>query len=181
MVLREFGDPHVFRRASEALDRGEITLHEEVRQQFAAVTAPLGDVLAWLLPRVRVRPGFRAFAERFRPLVVTSGFHELIEPVLEREGVRVELAANRVEARPDGWRVVFRDETDCGTCGQPCKRAALPSSPVVYVGDGYSDRCAALAADRVFALGGLARYLDSQGVPYEEFTDFHALARELER
>jgi 2-hydroxy-3-keto-5-methylthiopentenyl-1-phosphate phosphatase len=47
---------------------------------------------------------------------------------------------------------------------------------VVYAGDGHSDYCAALAADRVFALGGLARWLRERGVAYEPLTDFHALA-----
>jgi 2-hydroxy-3-keto-5-methylthiopentenyl-1-phosphate phosphatase len=50
---------------------------------------------------------------------------------------------------------------------------------VVYVGDGYSDRCAALASDRVFATSGLARYLAERGTPFEPFTDFHALSAAL--
>jgi 2-hydroxy-3-keto-5-methylthiopentenyl-1-phosphate phosphatase len=43
------------------------------------------------------------------------------------------------------------------------------------VGDGYSDRCVALAAERVFARDGLADYLSARGEPFEEFTDFYAL------
>jgi 2-hydroxy-3-keto-5-methylthiopentenyl-1-phosphate phosphatase len=50
---------------------------------------------------------------------------------------------------------------------------------VVYVGDGYSDRCAAQAADRVFARRALARYLDERGVAYEPFEDFHEVDRAL--
>jgi len=97
----------------------------------------------------------------------------LIEPVLAREGVEAEVKANRLDARPDGWRVLWRDESVCPVCGQPCKRAALPQDgEVVYVGDGYSDRCASLAADRVFATRGLARYLDAEGATYEPFDDF---------
>jgi 2-hydroxy-3-keto-5-methylthiopentenyl-1-phosphate phosphatase len=51
----------------------------------------------------------------------------------------------------------------------------------VFVGDGYSDRCAALAADRVFARDGLAHYLDDRGVAYEPFADFHDLLEALSR
>jgi len=47
------------------------------------------------------------------------------------------------------------------------------------VGDGYSDRCAALAADRVFATAGLARYLAERGIPFEPFSDFNDLSRAL--
>ena len=109
--------------------------------------------------------------------MISAGFHELIEPVLEREGVRVEVLANRVEATPAGWLVRWRDETVCATCGEPCKRAGLAGEPYVYVGDGYSDRCAALAAERVLARDGLADHLDRLPLPYERFDDLHDVVR----
>ena len=111
--------------------------------------------------------------------MISAGFHELIEPVLAREGVELEVLANRVDARPDGWIVQFRDEAACATCGEPCKRGSLAGEPYVYVGDGYSDRCAALAADRVFARDALARHLDGLGVAYEPFDDLHDVAAAL--
>jgi len=49
----------------------------------------------------------------------------------------------------------------------------------VYVGDGYSDRCVALAASRVFARDGLAEHLTAIGIPFEPFEDFHSVMREL--
>jgi 2-hydroxy-3-keto-5-methylthiopentenyl-1-phosphate phosphatase len=39
------------------------------------------------------------------------------------------------------------------------------------VGDGTSDRCAAQAAERIFARGTLARYLEERGVAFEPFDD----------
>jgi 2-hydroxy-3-keto-5-methylthiopentenyl-1-phosphate phosphatase len=169
MVLLEFGDVGVYGRAEEDLGR-TMTLHEVIGIEFSTVRAPLEDVVAWLLENVRVRSGFQELVKRYRPLVVSSGFHELIEPILAREGVDVELRANRLDPRPDGWRVVWRDEDVCPVCGEPCKRAFVESNgPFVYVGDGYSDRCVALAAERIFARDGLADHLDEQGVPYEPF------------
>lgn len=179
MVLREFGDAGVSERASAALDRGDITLNEEVRQQFATVTEPLDSVVSWLVERARIRPGFHELAAAYRPVVVTVGFRELIEPILAREGIDLELRANRVEWTPQGWRPRFRSQEPCAVCGEPCKRSALPEGEVVYVGDGFSDRCASLAADRVFARDGLARYLDSVGASYEPFADFHDVAAAL--
>jgi len=179
MVLLEFGDVDAYVRAEEGLGR-RLTLHEVISLEFSTVTAPLPEVVAWVVENVRVRQGFRELVERFRPLIVSSGFHELIEPVLAREGVEAELLANRLDPRPDGWRVVWRDEAACAVCGEACKRSALPADGgVVYVGDGYSDRCAALAAERVFARDGLASYLESAGVPYETFSDFFDLANAL--
>jgi 2-hydroxy-3-keto-5-methylthiopentenyl-1-phosphate phosphatase len=180
MVLERFGDWEECRRLGDQLFSGEITLHEEIERQFATVTSPLEDVVAWVLENVRVRPGLPELVERFHPLVVSSGLHELIEPVLAREGVEVELLANRAVPSPEGWRVIWRDETLCPVCGQACKRRTLPAErPIVYVGDGYSDRCAALAADRVFATRGLAKYLDELGVAYEPFEDLHDVANGL--
>ncbi len=179
MVLLEFGDPEVYLRTEEALGR-RLTLHEVIALEFETVSAPLAEVQGFLVEHARVRAGFAELAQRFQPLVVSAGFHELIEPVLAREGVEVELYANRLEPRPGGWRARFRDETPCPVCGEPCKRAALPPGHVVYAGDGYSDRCAALAAERVFAVDGLAAFLDGEGVPYEPLTDFLELARRLD-
>ncbi|HEY6835837.1 MAG TPA: haloacid dehalogenase-like hydrolase [Gaiellaceae bacterium] len=181
LVLLEFGDREIYDRVEDELGK-TMTLNEVIAAEFETVTAPLDDVVDWLLQNARIRPGFAELARSWRPLIVSSGFHELIEPLLEREGVldEVELRANRVEARPDGWRVQFRAEHTCPTCGEPCKRADLPrNGRVVYAGDGYSDHCAALAADRIFARDGLARWLSENGVPFEPLTDFHALASEL--
>src|SRR5581483_537567 len=173
MVLEEFGDWEECERLGDLLFAGKITLREEIERQFATVSATLDEVVAWTVDNVRVRPGLRELAA-LRPIVVSSGFHELIDPVLAREGVTVELHANHVEARPAGWRPIWRELPVCAVCGQPCKRADLPAEgEVVYVGDGYSDRCAALAADRVFARRGLAAYLDEQGIGYERFADLH--------
>jgi len=76
--------------------------------------------------------------------------------------------------------VLWRDETVCATCGEECKRRALPAEgEVVYVGDGFSDRCAALAADRVFATRDLADYLAARSVPFEPFDTFDDVAAAL--
>jgi 2,3-diketo-5-methylthio-1-phosphopentane phosphatase len=183
-ISRVFGDPAVYDEVERQLHAGAITLRDVITREFEPVTATLDEVVAWLLEHARVRRGFAELvrlAERadWRVLVVSSGFHELIEPVLAREGVEVEVLANRVEARPDGWVVHWRDGTICDECGQPCKRRSLPSGPVVYVGDGYSDRCAALSAERVFATGALAGYLEARHVPFERFDDFRDVARAL--
>jgi HAD superfamily phosphoserine phosphatase-like hydrolase len=186
-VSVRFGDPDVVREVEGALAVGRISLREEITREFAPVRTPLSEVVAWVLERVRVRPGFRELVELARSrgwpvLVLSSGFHELIEPVLAREGVEAEVKANRLDTRPEGWRVLWRDGSVCPVCGQSCKRGALPSGgEIVYIGDGYSDRCAALAADRVFATRGLAPYLDAEDAAYEPFQDFFDVVRSLTR
>jgi 2-hydroxy-3-keto-5-methylthiopentenyl-1-phosphate phosphatase len=179
LVLLEFGDQRAYEEHEARLGR-ELTLHQVIAAEFRTVQAPLDDVVAWVSENVRLRPGFAAFARRHRPLVVSSGFHELIEPVLEREGLRLEVFANRLDPRLDGWRVVFRDEAACAVCGEPCKRSAVASlDRFVFVGDGFSDRCVARAASRVFARDGLATYLADRGVAFDSFDDFDDVAEAL--
>jgi 2-hydroxy-3-keto-5-methylthiopentenyl-1-phosphate phosphatase len=173
-VIHEFGDPALLAELEPRVGV-DLTLHEEIALEFRAVTAPLAEVVDWVLEHVEVRPGLRELAE-LRPVVVSAGFVELIEPVLRREGIELEVLANRVEASAQGWRVHFRDEAACATCGEPCKRGGLAGEPYVYVGDGYSDRCAALAAERVFARDSLATYLGEKSVPFEPFDDLLEVA-----
>ena len=168
MVVEEFGDPTLEASLDAALEAGSMTHREVMEIEFAAVRSPLDEVVAFIVDRAELRPGFHELAAR-GPIVLSSGFHETIEPVLRREGVELIVRANRVEARPDGWRIRHLSETPCAVCGQWCKRAALPPGDVVYVGDGFSDRCAALAATRVFARAGLAEHLAGIGVPFEPF------------
>jgi 2-hydroxy-3-keto-5-methylthiopentenyl-1-phosphate phosphatase len=178
--MLEFGDREVFEAVEAELGR-TLTHNELIAREFGTIHAPLEEVVSFVLREARIRRGFRQFAERYRPLVVSGTFHELIEPVLAREGLDVELRANRLDPRPGGWKVMFRTTDDCGRCGEPCKRAELPAGEVAYVGDGYYDRCAALAAGRVFARAGLADYLEAVGVSYEPFEDFFDVAAGLER
>jgi 2,3-diketo-5-methylthio-1-phosphopentane phosphatase len=191
-IALEFGDRHVFREVDDALESGRMTLHEVLRREYEPVRATLDEVLGWALPRTAVRPGLadlvRLAEERgWRVVVLSSGFRELIDPVLVREGLAgLEIVANSVAPGPDGWRVAFRDTTVCERCGEPCKRRSLEqilgsdrSGRVAYVGDGNSDRCAAETADLVFARRGLSAYLTRKGVPFEPFEDFFDVANTL--
>ncbi len=179
LVLLEFGDEGIYDEAERQLGRG-LTLHGVIALEFESVRAPLGEVVDWVRENVTLRDGFTEFARERRPLIVSSGFHELIDPVLEREGLDLEVRANRLDPRPDGWRALFRNEEPCAVCGEPCKRADVAGlGEFVYVGDGVSDRCVALAASRVFARDGLAGYLTAKGVAFERFDDFLQLGSAL--
>ncbi len=179
MLIERFGDLEVFHALEEAIGR-RLTLHEVIAAEMRTVHVPLGEAVAWLLENVRLRRGFGEFVARHDPLVVSAGFHELIEPVLERDGIVARVVANTLDPRPDGWVAGFASVEPCDVCGEPCKRRPVGDlERFVFVGDGVSDRCVALAAERVFARAGLARWLDAKGVAYEPFDDFVELGERL--
>jgi 2-hydroxy-3-keto-5-methylthiopentenyl-1-phosphate phosphatase len=172
-AIRRFGDPAVFHRH---FDSYGASLTAEV----ATIRAPAAEVSAWAAERIEVRSGLRELVERFRPLIVSSGLPQLILPVLEREGLEVELRSNDAEPDPAGWRLRFRDAGPCPVCGDMCKRRSLPfERPLAYAGDGVSDRCAARAADRVFARDWLATEFARSGLPYEPFETMDDIAAAL--
>lgn len=179
MAIERFGDLDVFDALEQELGK-TLTLDEVIATEMATIRAPFEEVRGWLVEHVRVRAGFRELVAEHDPLIVSSGFRQLIEPILEREDVRARVVANDVVVGPDGWCATFAEGPLCEVCGERCKRSAVGSlGPFAYAGDGYSDRCVALAAEVRFARDGLAEWLDEQGVAYEPFDDLHHVRASL--
>jgi 2-hydroxy-3-keto-5-methylthiopentenyl-1-phosphate phosphatase len=169
-------------------DLGDAGIYElEYASYGEALAAEVGtlrvtaeEAAEWAVANVELRQGFHELVDQYAPVIVSSGLPQLILPVLEREGTEVEVRSNFAEPSPVGWRLRFRHEGLCPVCGDRCKRRSLPDRrPLVFVGDGYSDRCASLACDRVFARDSLARYLDDQAVAYEPFDSLLDVAAAL--
>ena len=172
-AIHRFGDESVLRA-------GHGSYGESLAAEVGSIRAEAGTVSAWAVEHVQVRPGLHALAARYSPVIVSSGLPQLIAPVLAREGLELEVRSNDADSKPDGWRLRFRDEGPCPVCGDMCKRRSLPEGrPLVYAGDGLSDRCAARAADRVFARAWLAAQLRREGVPYERFETLDDIAAAL--
>jgi 2-hydroxy-3-keto-5-methylthiopentenyl-1-phosphate phosphatase len=172
-AIAEFGDVGVYGRTFGSYG-------ESLAAEVGTIRASADEVSAWALGHVRVSPGLHELAARYRPVIVSSGLPQLIRPVLEREGLDLELRSNDAEPDPAGWRLSFRDSGPCPVCGDMCKRRSLPEGrPLVYAGDGVSDRCAAAAADRVFARGWLAEALRGDGAVHEPFETLDDIAAAL--
>jgi 2-hydroxy-3-keto-5-methylthiopentenyl-1-phosphate phosphatase len=176
-AVHDLGDPSIY---DGGIQNGFGSYGEALAAEVATLRVSAEEAARWAVEHVEVSPGFHELVERYDPVIVSSGLPQLILPVLEREGVDVEVRSNDAEVTPNGWRVIFRDEGVCEICGDKCKRRSLPAGkPLVFVGDGWSDRCASLAADRVFARTGLADYLDEEGVAYERYDTLRDVAAAL--
>jgi 2,3-diketo-5-methylthio-1-phosphopentane phosphatase len=188
-IVRRYA-PAVWDETEEALQAGTMTLNEVIARQFACIEAPLDELLGFLRATVVIRPGLAELIgmcrERFiDPVVVSSGFVELIEPLLRDAGVAVPVIAHSARFSPAGASVTFLERPLCEICGEPCKRVAIPAlalgRQVAYVGDGWSDRCGAKVADVAFARDSLADHLRECGVPYLPFDDLHDVREGLAR
>lgn len=106
--------------------------------------------------------------------ILSDGFDTYIEPMLGREGLN--LPGRYSLLTGDGTAGVVRTpymNPLCGRCGT-CKTdriLELSNSGyyVIFVGDGYSDLCAAPRADRIFAKDVLARHLEAEGRAFSRF------------
>ena len=181
MAIEEFGDVELFHALEEQIGR-ELTLNEVIGVEMATISAPFDAVLDWLLDTVVVRPGLPELVAAHDPLIISAGFHELIEPVLAREGVAATVVANRIEADPTGWRSTFLEREACEVCGEPCKRVALAGAGAVRVRRRRHLRPVRVARGgaRVRPLRVSPQYLTAQGVAFEPFEDLHDIREALE-
>ena len=139
-------------------------------------------------------PSFIAFLDILRPLrseskqdiplvILSDGLDLYIELLLKQHGIRdVAFFANHA-AFPAGYLMPEFPyfEEGCGSCGN-CKGSHIRRykqegySPVIFVGDGLSDRCVVGKADILFAKDDLLEHVQKKGVeaiPFQDFGDVH--------
>ncbi len=125
-------------------------------------------------------------------MVCSAGLDVYIEPVLARLPphlrAHVELRSNRAHCSPSGMRLEFHRPAradGCGHCGF-CKGSVVrelqaAGHKVVVCGDGTADRCAADAADFVFATRRLVEHCRERGLAHRPFQDFHEVMASFPR
>jgi 2,3-diketo-5-methylthio-1-phosphopentane phosphatase len=149
----------------EALTRQWAMLsHDERELRAVAAEVPLDPALGPLADGLRA-----AGAE---VLVVSDGFGFHVADALARFGL--DFLTNAVDFTTGTLEFPNIDRccpcSTCGTCKQaPIKDAHRRGRTTVFVGDGVSDRKAALLADRLFAKDGLADWCELSGVDHEPF------------
>jgi 2-hydroxy-3-keto-5-methylthiopentenyl-1-phosphate phosphatase len=125
--------------------------------------------------------------------VLSDGMDYYIERILRRHTMSsVNYYSNHLDLLPvDGTRMVMfqpsfphTDETCC-RCAC-CKRNyilthAADDDIIVYIGEGYSDRCPVRYADIVFAKDELLNYCRTENISYFEYTSFRDITDRLAR
>jgi 2-hydroxy-3-keto-5-methylthiopentenyl-1-phosphate phosphatase len=123
-------------------------------------------------------------------MVLSDGLDAYVERVLLNAGLKqVPYVANHAEFLNvngrDKLAVSFPyTDAECNSCSN-CKRnhmlnASADDDIIVYVGDGYSDRCPVRYADFVFAKRQLIKHCQEQNITYFEFNHFGDVRAKME-
>jgi 2-hydroxy-3-keto-5-methylthiopentenyl-1-phosphate phosphatase len=177
-VLERFGDP-VWLELDEACERGEIGNRECISRQAALLTAPVDEMVAYAVEHCPLDPAFASFVGWARDggadvTIVSDGFGFYVGPVLEAGGVDgVGVVTNTFTS---GGAIAYGSgHTSCVGCGTCKMRAVLEArerGPVAFVGDGWSDRFAALYTDVLFAKRSLVAFAQADAVPFVPWDTF---------
>ena len=168
--------------------QGTLSLSEGIAAEMRSIRRPFAEAEALLREKVRIDPGFPAFAawceEKQIPLTVLSaGFQQLIDLFIRRvDFPHLEILANTLQPNEEiGWQCVFRDKTPDGhDKAAPLRAAKKRGEQVIFIGDGLSDRGAAEAADEVFAKHSLAEYCRERGIRFHPYETFDEVLKQLQ-
>ena len=189
-LLTTYGDP-TWPEYDDAVDRGEMGLRQALTAQNAMLRADRDTLTAHALDVAEVDSTFAPFVrwveEADVPVVVVSdGFAFYIEPILAAIGLgHLEVITNEQrwrDGRPDGLAFVSGHPVcvGCGTCKMQAVQRFQERGPVAFIGEGQTDRYAALYADITFAKLALVDHCVADGVPFVAWGDFDDVRRTLE-
>jgi 2-hydroxy-3-keto-5-methylthiopentenyl-1-phosphate phosphatase len=181
-LLERFASP-AWREPAGRYTAGEIGSRECLVDQWDLLV-PDEAALRAAAREVPLDPGFEPLvtsllAAGAELTVVSDGFGFYVEEACAPLGVSV--LTNRVGFDPARLEFPHEDRgcpcSTCGVCKQaPIKDARHRGRATVLVGDGVSDRKAALLADVVFAKAELAAWCREAGVafsPFETLAEVH--------
>jgi 2-hydroxy-3-keto-5-methylthiopentenyl-1-phosphate phosphatase len=195
LMFETFGGTRCARLVEE-YRAGSLSAVECFRRECEACGEVERDSLDAFLDAQEIDASFDDFVKFCRErkigcTIVSDGMDYYIMRILNRNRLaEVPFFSNKMELDPvDGTRRVrfrpsfpYRDE-HCDRCAC-CKRnhmLALSAEDdlIVYVGEGYSDRCPARYADVVFAKDELREYCRDSKIPFVPYRTFTDVSRRM--
>ncbi len=189
-ILEEFA-PSEWWEIEELHRARKIGTREALARQFALVHAREPELLKFVDERVELDETFPAFAAYCRDRdilleIVSEGLDFYLRFLLEKWHLRVPARTNRTTF--DGGRLVItypHADPTCNLCGT-CKlrrvfELRVQGYELTYVGDGHSDLCPAIEADRLFAKRELADLCREEAIDFIPFDTFADVQREMDR
>ena len=188
-LLDRYGSPE-WVTIENQVEQDKISVDEAFQQQMALLRVSMEDALAAVRKERNVDKTFGECAESIihaggRVSIVSAGFREIIDYMLrDKITDSVAVYANSLEVTDGRWKVIPSPSPKIRGLCTHCKRywveqAKAAGDFVVYAGNGYTDRCPAEAAQRVFARDVLWDHRTRMGLDTERLTDFADLWKDL--
>jgi 2-hydroxy-3-keto-5-methylthiopentenyl-1-phosphate phosphatase len=194
VILKRFADPS-WRDVEEQWLQGEIGSRECFERQAALVRVSAKQLDA-LIDSIPIDPGFPTFFRflktQHQPFyIVSDSFDYVIRRVLKRIGANGELRNGRhmfstgLKLEAGRLRAIFPHsnhgcEHGCATCKPAImRRFRKKHRPVIFIGDGLSDRFAVEEADVVYAKHELLAYCRKRGLACRAFESFGDVQKDL--
>lgn len=181
-------------RIEELYNESKIGTKEGFTRHFEALELKENTYNEFILENIEIDRGFKAFynktIENGMPLIVVSGgFINGISLLFKKESLEsVPVYANRLITSNGRLTAEFTNVNhNCSSIFGPCGNCKLQhleklkenNKKIIFIGDGLTDRCAALNADIVFAKKSLAEYCESKGIEYINYESFDDINNEL--
>lgn len=168
----------------------KITSRECLWRECHYIASTREEMIA-ALHRIEVERGFGEFvallARHEIPLhIVSDGLDFYIDAFLSRAGFAgLDIHSNRAHFINGGIISTFPYFTRgcgfCGTCkGERVRTLRQEGETTVYIGDGFSDRCAVGVADILFARDDLVQVAREKSVDWLGFADFYDIIEYFE-
>ena len=175
--------PDDWRAIDDQFRRGVIDSRECILDEWDLVEGDEATLRA-IASEVALDPGVGPLVDALRAagaelVVVSDGFGFYVEDAVRPFGL--DALTNAVDFTTRQLQFPNEDRccpcASCGTCKQaPIKDAQYRGQTTMLIGDGASDRKAALLADIVYAKGALASWCSAFGVeciPFDVLSDVH--------
>jgi 2-hydroxy-3-keto-5-methylthiopentenyl-1-phosphate phosphatase len=177
----------------KAYINGEIGSKEAFSMMLERIKAKKSELTDFISKITSIDPHFKEFCRYLKDLgidlvVVSDGFEFYIRTLLEKEGIYdIPIFANDIKEDKDGKLIpIFpHHNKECDKCGN-CKRDVIKSlmeehDYLIFIGDGYSDKCPSELADTLFAKRFLYQHAAREEIPAVYFRGFDDITREFEK
>ncbi|HLR35075.1 MAG TPA: MtnX-like HAD-IB family phosphatase [Tissierellales bacterium] len=173
----------------ELYNEGKMDLLSSIRLQYKYIKLTEEEYIDFILNEINITEGFVEFYKNIKNknipfAIVSGGFENGIKPFLNKYGIYdAEIYANKFIFNDKDMEVKFYDEKQkCKYSKEPCGNCKVKhyenykkdNEQVIFIGDGWTDRCVAHEADIIFAKEGLLDYCKENNIdciPWENFND----------
>lgn len=192
-LFLEFGDPDKCRDIIASWLNGDLNSKEVWISLCGTVSNFDKERFDEFINTFTIDPYFHDFIEfcktyKFETIVLSDGLDYYINKFSEKENLQdLTIYCNKLSFDDNNNLIPLFPHTDeeCSKCAN-CKRNHILNSSseediTVYIGDGWSDTCAAEHCDIIFAKRSLLKYCENNGLPYHSFKTFYDVKKIMEK